>query len=58
MADILLPEHPDANIYGCLPCLKCGSKFRYPTFNTIVCDDCGDVVGLKQDEQNEPQEDQ
>jgi len=31
-----------ANMYGCEPCPKCGSKYRYITFgNVIQCDDCG-----------------
>jgi len=36
------------NMYGILPCPKCGSRFRWPTQpnhrtdpNTILCDDCG-----------------
>jgi ribosomal protein L37AE/L43A len=30
------------NMFGCLPCPKCGSKFRWPTQSgVIVCDDCG-----------------
>jgi len=39
---------PKANMYGVLPCPKCGSEFRWPTGpahptdpNTIICDDCG-----------------
>jgi hypothetical protein len=33
---------PERNMYGCLPCPKCGSKFRWPTQDrTIQCDDCG-----------------
>ena len=33
-----------ANMYGCEPCPKCGSKFRYVMADTpkqIDCDDCG-----------------
>lgn len=22
-------EHPEANMYGCLPCPKCGSRYRF-----------------------------
>ncbi len=31
------------NMYGCLPCPKCGSVYRYPTIvpPVIQCDDCG-----------------
>jgi hypothetical protein len=36
---------PERNMYGCLPCPKCGSVYRYPFNengkNAIVCDDCG-----------------
>jgi hypothetical protein len=32
---------PDANMYGCKPCPKCGEKYRYPMQNgTIECGDC------------------
>lgn len=37
-----------ANMYGCLPCPQCASKYRWPTQsvhptkpNMILCDDCG-----------------
>jgi len=36
-----------ANMYGCLPCPKCGSEYRWPQkggpnyAEVIVCDDCG-----------------
>lgn len=40
--------HPDANMYGCFPCPKCKSEYRWPTRdvhptdpNTIICDQCG-----------------
>lgn len=40
--------NPLANMYGCLPCPKCKSEFRWPTRDThptdpkmILCDDCG-----------------
>lgn len=30
------------NMYGCLPCPKCGSVYRFPTQDgRIVCDECG-----------------
>ncbi len=38
---------PAANMYGCLPCPKCGSRFRWPNHNetrtglNVVCDECG-----------------
>ncbi len=38
--------NPLANMYGCLPCPKCGSTYR-ATFTgasgqlTVECDDCG-----------------
>ena len=41
-------DDPKRNMYGVLPCPKCGSKYRYPMRYTapqstglvIVCDDC------------------
>lgn len=31
-----------ANMYGCLPCPKCGGEFRVPyDKGTIECGDCG-----------------
>jgi len=38
--------NPAANMYGCLPCPKCGKKYRCPYELLtgqleIVCDDCG-----------------
>lgn len=36
-------EPPEANMYGCLPCPNCHSKYRVP-YNviklTVECDDC------------------
>lgn len=41
-------DDPKRNMYGVLPCPKCGSRFRWPTQpvhpevpNVILCDDCG-----------------
>lgn len=39
-------EDPQANMYGCLPCPKCGSEYRAsydngPDAGMICCDDCG-----------------
>lgn len=35
--------HLETNMYGCLPCPKCNSKFRVPYLKSgmIECDDCG-----------------
>lgn len=33
---------PAVNMYGCLPCPKCGGEYRWPDQKgTIWCDDCG-----------------
>ena len=34
---------PERNMYACLNCPKCGSKYRYPFGEPIMvhCDDCG-----------------
>ena len=33
---------PNANMYGCQPCPKCRSEYRFPmTDHTVQCDDCG-----------------
>ena len=35
-------SNENANMYGCLPCPKCGSKYRWPTQELIIeCDECG-----------------
>jgi hypothetical protein len=35
-------SEPQRNMFGILPCPKCGSVFRWPTQQrTIQCDDCG-----------------
>lgn len=48
MSAVLDLEHPDANMFGCLPCPKCGSKYRAPFASkadpkvvNVECDDCG-----------------
>jgi len=40
-------QNPEVNMYGCLPCPKCKSKYRTPTQAVhptkpmmILCDDC------------------
>ncbi len=49
----LYPDSKHTNMYGCLPCPKCGSKFRWPSQDVhpqhpsaIICDDCGHVVKI------------
>lgn len=41
-------SNPKCNMYGCLPCPNCNSKYRTPTQpvhptkpNMILCSDCG-----------------
>jgi Zn ribbon nucleic-acid-binding protein len=42
-------DNPINNMYGCAPCPKCQSKYRWPMNNEhngpengqIICDDCG-----------------
>lgn len=41
-------SNPESNMYGCLPCPKCRSRYRRPTQdvhptdpNMILCDECG-----------------
>lgn len=30
------------NMYGCLPCPRCGSGYRYATLDSYIhCDECG-----------------
>ena len=32
----------ERNTYGCLPCPRCGSKYRYPrVIGSQDCDECG-----------------
>ena len=45
---VIDPGNQAANMYGCLPCPKCKSEYRWPTQkvhkthpSTILCDDCG-----------------
>jgi hypothetical protein len=43
-SSIIDDNSPTANMYGCEPCPKCGSKYRCvmaATPDTIDCDDCG-----------------
>ena len=44
MSSIVDYENPKANMYGCLPCPKCGSKHRAvfgsKRFPRIECDEC------------------
>ena len=55
--NIVNVEDPKANMYGCLPCPMCGSKYRWSTQpvhpkhpNSIICDDCGDVTPITVEE--------
>ncbi len=52
---------PGANMYGCMPCPKCGGEYRVPYGKNpkrpddpfagkIVCDDCGYRVEYVDDE--------
>lgn len=46
-ANVVDIANPKANMYGCLPCPKCGSEFRTPQKSGwIKCDDCGYGVTL------------
>jgi len=44
-SNIIDYELETSNMYGCQPCPKCGSKFRWcqndPISKLILCDDCG-----------------
>lgn len=41
-------DSDNRNMYGVIPCPKCGSKFRCPfQTGTIDCDDCGHTVPIK-----------
>jgi DNA-directed RNA polymerase subunit RPC12/RpoP len=32
----------DANMFGCTPCPKCGSEYRWPEIDALLnCDNCG-----------------
>lgn len=46
---------PKNNMYGCSPCPKCKSEYRWPASKTdsdrriagrVVCDDCGFIDDL------------
>jgi DNA-directed RNA polymerase subunit RPC12/RpoP len=48
MLTLLFPNK--LNMYGCTPCPRCGSEYRWPTRKdhpqtpfAIVCDHCGHV---------------
>jgi hypothetical protein len=46
MSAIVDDDAPGANMYGCLPCPKCKSPYRYPHDDggetvKVCCDDCG-----------------
>ena len=46
-------NHPDANMFGCFPCPRCKSIYRWPTQQgTVRCDDCGLVQELEKTEQH------
>lgn len=55
MARLDLSNH-DANMYGCLPCPECGSRYRAPykrqTYQ-IECGDCGYIEGYDPDAEDE-----
>jgi predicted RNA-binding Zn-ribbon protein involved in translation (DUF1610 family) len=44
-------DQPNANMFGVVPCPKCGSAYRFPSQrdatqippHSIICDDCGFV---------------
>lgn len=39
--EVIDESNPMANMYGCLPCPKCGSRYRWPDQqNVLRCDDC------------------
>lgn len=43
VSTVIDDNSPTANMYGCEPCPKCGSKYRCVFNNkptTIVCDGC------------------
>lgn len=46
MATLVSYYQPNANMYGCLPCPQCKSRYRYQLARKpeeVVCDDCGFV---------------
>jgi hypothetical protein len=56
-------DDPARNMFGILPCPRCGSRFRVPTRpdhpehpNCILCDDCGREEALD-DPEDEPDKD-
>lgn len=53
-------EDPRCNMFGLLPCPKCGAKHRWPTQaihkthpSSIVCDDCGFVEPMAKEDMPE-----
>jgi hypothetical protein len=41
VVEVIDEDNPNANMYGCLPCPKCGSRYRWPDAeNVLRCDDC------------------
>jgi hypothetical protein len=55
--DYLHDADTRANIYGCVPCPHCGSRYRWPTKDTIVCDDCDSVWDRIDKRTNDDEED-
>ena len=50
-------SNPENNMYGCPPCPKCKSVYRWPTRDVhptdplkIICDDCGFKESYEPDE--------
>jgi hypothetical protein len=35
------PVEASENMYGCLPCPQCGSRYRYVRRGVVQCDECG-----------------
>ena len=44
-------SQPNANMFGCVPCPKCHSIYRYPrSVGVIQCDDCGYIEASEDEE--------
>jgi len=50
LSQLLDSDNPNNNMYGCAPCPKCKSKYRWPMnkdkcttheAGKIICDECG-----------------